>query len=207
MSEERKNETPEQSQPEEEKLDKKEAKAKAKLEEQLEKANADRDYWKNEYYKVHADTQNLRKSLEDERRAALKYRAEGFVDELLPALDAFHIVLDATPPNDQVKNYLVGFQYIYNQIENVLEKEGVTSICPAIGDKYDALTMHAVEAIENDGEPNRILKVQAKGYKLHDRLIRPVMVSVSKKAGESKEEKEEDKPEGEAPEGEKVHKA
>ena len=46
---------------------------KAKLEEALAKANADRDYWKNEYYKVFADTQNLRKSLTKDVRIMSLY--------------------------------------------------------------------------------------------------------------------------------------
>ncbi|MBP5091866.1 MAG: nucleotide exchange factor GrpE [Bacilli bacterium] len=154
---------------------------KAKLEEELEKAKADRDYWKNEYYKVFADTQNLRKSLEEDRRNALKYRAAGFLEELLPALDGYYSALSIPPASDEVKNYLIGFQYIYNQITNVLQNEGVSEFEPKIGDRFDATKMHAVDAVEDDGEENRILKVYAKGYNLHDRLIRAAMVCVSKK--------------------------
>ncbi len=73
---------------------------KAKLEEALAKANADRDYWKNEYYKVFADTQNLRKSLEEDRRNAVKYRAAGFLEELLPALDGYYSALSIPPASD-----------------------------------------------------------------------------------------------------------
>ena len=153
----------------------------AKLEEALEKANADRDYWKNEYYKVFADTQNLRKSLEEDRRNAIKYRSAGFLEELLPALDGYYSALSIPPANDAVKNYLVGFQYIYNQITSILANEGVTEIEPKVGDRFDAMSMHAVDAVEDDGESNRIMKVYAKGYKLHDRMIRAAMVSVSKK--------------------------
>ena len=164
---------------------------KNKLEEELAKANADRDYWKNEYYKVFADTQNLRKSLEEDRRNAIKYRAAGFLEELLPALDGYYSALSIPPASDEVKNYLVGFQYIYNQITSVLENEGVTAFEPKVGDRFDATNMHAVDAIEDDGEPNRIMKVYAKGYKLHDRMIRAAMVSVSKKKETPKEENSE----------------
>ena len=61
---------------------------------ELAKALADRDHWKNEYYKAFADTQNLRRSLEEESRSAIRYRAEGFLENLLPALDSFHMALE-----------------------------------------------------------------------------------------------------------------
>ena len=51
------------------------------------------DYWKNEYYRAYADTKNLRNSLEKDHQTAMKYRSEGFIDELLPVLDSFHLVL------------------------------------------------------------------------------------------------------------------
>ena len=118
----------------------------------------------------------------------------GFLEELLPALDGFYSALSIPPSNDAVKNYLVGFQYIYNQLSQVLENEGVSEIVPSLGDRFDATKMHAVDAVEDEGEPNRVMKVYAKGYKLHERMIRYAMVSVSKKKEEPKpqENKEED---------------
>jgi hypothetical protein len=50
----------------------------------LAKAQADSDHWKNEYYRAYADMQNLRKSLEEEHRTAFRYRSEGFLENLLP---------------------------------------------------------------------------------------------------------------------------
>lgn len=158
----------------------------------LEKAQADGEHWKNEYYRAYADTQNLRKSLEEDRREAIKYRAEGFIENLLPALDGFHMALDTPPKSEETKNYLIGFQYIYNQIIKTLEDEGVKEISPKIGDRFDATYMHAVDSIEQDGPENLLIRVYAKGYKLHDRLIRPVMVSVSKTPQPKVEEKKAD---------------
>lgn len=156
---------------------------------QLEKAEAESDHWKNEYYRVYADTQNLRKSLEDDRREAIKYRSEGFIENLLPALDGFHMALDTPPKNEETKNYLIGFQYIYNQIVKTLEDEGVKELSPKPGDHFDSTFMHAVDSVEQDGPEGVVIRVYAKGYKLHDRLIRPVMVSVSKKPQPKPEEK------------------
>ncbi len=162
------------------------------LQAEAEKLQADRDHWKNEYYKAYADTQNLRKSLEAESRDAIRYRASGFISELLPALDGFHMALQNEPPSEETKNYLVGFQYIYNQIQSVLESEGVKEIAPKQGDDYDLDSMHAVDFTETEEVPEgKVIKVYAKGYKLHDRLIRAAMVSIAKHPKSEEEENKE----------------
>ena len=160
-----------------------------KLEEEKEKAKADAEHWKNEYFRAYADTQNLRKQLEKDHMSAMKYRAEGFVDELLPVLDSFFAVLKNEPTDPNLKNYLIGFQYIYRNLVAALENEGVTEISPKLGDKFSADTMQVVETVESEGEENIIVDVHVKGYKLHDRLIRPANVTVSVKHKEKNEEK------------------
>ena len=159
-----------------------------KLKEEIEKLEADVNHWKNEYYRAYADTQNLRKSLEKDHQEAMKYRSEGFLDELLPILDSFYVVLKNEPEDQALKNYLIGFQFIYRNLVSVLENEGVKEISPNVGDKFDANTMNAVETEEKDGEEGLITKVMTKGYKLHDRLVRPANVVVSKHPEPQKEE-------------------
>ncbi len=156
---------------------------------EIEKWKADASHWKNEYYRGYADTQNLRKALERELSEGLKYRSEGFVGELLPILDGFYFALATEPANPEIKNYLVGFQYIYQNLLAVLDKEGVKEIAPKEGDQFDVRTMHAVEVEEREGQPNLVVRVLNKGYKLKDRLIRPANVIVSKaKVAEIKKE-------------------
>ena len=162
-----------------------------KVEEERDKAKADMEHWKNEFYRAYADTKNLRSQLEKDHLAAMKYRAEGFVEELLPVLDSFYAVLKNEPTDPNLKNYLIGFQYIYKNLVSALENEGVTEITPKVGDKFSPDTMNAVETKESDGEENIILDVHVKGYKLHDRLIRPANVTVSVKP--KKEENSETK--------------
>ena len=159
------------------------------LEEQLEKAKADVEHWKNEYYRAYADTKNLRNNLEKEHSDIIKYRAMGFIEDLLPVLDSFHMALANEPTSQELKNYLVGFQFVYRNLVSVLENEGVKEIAPNVGDKFSDKTMNAVDVTEQEGEENLITKVYAKGYELHGRLIRPAQVSVSKnkKSEEPKE--------------------
>ena len=152
-----------------------------KLEEEKDKAVADMEHWKNEFYRAYADTKNLRNQLEKDHLAAMKYRAEGFIEELLPVLDSFYAVLKNEPSDPNLKNYLIGFQYIYKNLVSALENEGVVEISPKVGDKFSSDTMNAVETMESEGEENLVLDVHVKGYKLHDRLIRPANVTVSVK--------------------------
>ena len=158
----------------------KEEKKLKELEEQLAKLKADSEHWKNEYYRAYADTQNLRKSLEKEHSDIIKYRAMGFIEDLLPVLDSFHMALANEPTSQELKNYLVGFQFVYRNLVNVLENEGVKEISPNIGDKFSDKTMNGVDVTVQEGEENLVTKVYAKGYELHGRLIRPAQVSVSK---------------------------
>ena len=157
-----------------------------KYEEEIDKLKADLDHWKNEYYRAYADTKNLRNSLEKEHLAAMRYRAEGFIEELLPVLDSFYLALANEPTDPALKNYLIGFQYIYKNFVAALENEGVNEISPKVGDKFDPSTMNAMDVEIDDGEEGLVKKVVTKGYKLHDRLVRPANVVVS---AHKKEEK------------------
>ena len=177
---------------EKEELSKKSKKKFEKYEKEIELLKTQVEYWKNEYYRAYADTKNLRNSLEKDHQSAMKYRVEGFVDELLPVLDSFHVVLKNEPEDPVLKNYLTGFQFIYKNLVSVLENEGIKEICPNVGDKFDSSTMNAVEVVKSDMEDGRIVNVFAKGYLLHDRIVRPVMVAVSGKPEEKEQEKTEE---------------
>ena len=173
----------------EEVVSKKEKKKIDKLLEEVEKLKADSEHWKNEYYRAYADTKNLRSNIERDYREALKYRSEGFIEELLPVLDSFHMALANEPTDPALKNYLTGFQYVYRNLVSILENEGVSEIQPKVGEKFNPNTMNAVDTVESENE-NLVTKVYGNGYKLHERIIRPAMVQVSVHPVENKENKE-----------------
>lgn len=171
----------------EEKTEKKMSKEKksdkriAELETLLDDALKQADVWKNKYYLAYADTENLHKQYEKEHQQFIKYRAMGFIDRLLPILDGFHMALSNEVTDPTLKNYLMGFQYIYKMMVDALEQEGVTEINPQIGEKFDEKTMEAFDTEESDGEENLVVKVFQKGYCLKDRIVRHARVIVSKK--------------------------
>ena len=134
---------------------------------------------------------NLRDSIEKDHREIVKYRAAGFVENLLPILDGFHMALSCGATSQEMKNFLTGFEFIYRNMVSVLENEGVSEVSPKIGDAFDPNLMQALETKYDEGKPNRVLKVNVNGYKLHDRLIRPAIVVVS--TDKKDEEKQENK--------------
>lgn len=159
--------------------------------EEIERLKSELRKWQNEYYKSYADIQNLRREIERDHKEALKYRAEGFVGELLPVLDGFYMALredEAKTP--EMKSYLTGFGYLYKNLVKVLRNEGVEEIEPAVGAEFDPARMEALETKVSEGPENVVLEVLTKGYKLHDHLIRPAMVVVSRKEGSGKETSE-----------------
>ena len=132
---------------------------------------------------------NLRDAIEKDHREMVKYRAAGFIEDLLPILDGFHMALNCEIKSQEMQNFLTGFEFIYRNMVSVLENEGVSEVSPKVGDKFDPNSMSALETQYDEGEPNRVLKVNVNGYKLHDRLIRPAIVVVStNKKDENKEE-------------------
>lgn len=163
--------------------------------EALEKEKEESTKWKNEYYRAYADLANLRKSLEKDHQEAIKYRSEGFLDGLIPVLDNFYIALEGQVNGEEAKNYRVGFSYIYNQLVNVLTSEGVKEANVKVGDEFNPQYMHAIDTVESEDSENKVAAIHQKGYYLFDRLVRPAMVSVTKKPEkkeESKDSKEKD---------------
>lgn len=137
--------------------------------------------------------QNLRKSIEKDHHEAIRYRAEGFIENLLPILDGFHMALQAEVKSPEMKNFLVGFEFIYRNLVTVIENEGVQELTPKIDERFDPTYMQAIETKFDEGKPNRVLEVKVKAYKLHDHLIRPAIVVVSTdKKDENNENKAEE---------------
>lgn len=177
------------------------------LEQQLEALKLEIAEWKNKYALAFANLDNQRKAQEKAFAEALKYRSEGFVEKLMPVLDGFYAALAHKPTEEILKNYLVGFEYLYNQLKTAIETEGVMEIPLKIGDEYNVELMHAIDAEVSEGPEHKVLKIYSKGFKLYDRVLRPAMVVVSKKADPKKEEVQDVKKDAKADEKKKDDKA
>lgn len=170
------------------KLSRKEKKKLSKVE----KLKLEAKMWEDKYYRALADMDNTRKQNEKDRADFLKYRTMGFIDNLLLVLDGFNHAISIEQDDPTVKNYLIGFTYIYNQLIEILKAEGVKEINPKVGQLFDATKMHALDVeFSEDIKPNHIVRIISRGYLLHDRMIRPARVVVATNKKEENEKKEE----------------
>lgn len=177
------------------KEDKKEKKDKFKkaLEEkdaEIEKIIEEKEVYKDKYYRCIADLDNQRKQYEKEYRQTLKYASQNLAEKLIPSFEMFSMVIemaDKLPP--EVMAYVQGFDMIYKQMVQALESEGVCEIACKVGDEFDHNLHSAMEMqeVEDKALVNKITKVIRKGYKIHDRLIKPATVIVGKEKQENKE--------------------
>lgn len=136
--------------------------------------------WKTEYYKVFADMENTKKRMNTEFENQKKFMMQSFVEELLPVIDNFERSLAAEAGDENLKNFLKGYQMIHDQLLMILEKNGVKAI-EAEGKPFDPNFHQAVMTEEVEGmEPNMVVEELQKGYMLKDRVVRATLVKVSK---------------------------
>jgi molecular chaperone GrpE len=153
------------------------ARLRAQLAEAEAKALASRDA----HLRALADLENIRKRAEREIAAGAKYGAEKLLGQLLGIADSLDLGLSAADkPDVQVPALLEGMRLTRKQLADVLEKNGVTVVDPA-GQPFNPELHEAVTALESpDVPPNHVMSVMQKGYRLHERLLRPAMVVVAK---------------------------
>ena len=151
---------------------------------ELDSALAAAEKHKDEALRALAELENVRKRAEKDVESAHKFGVEKFVNELLPVKDSMDLGFDAANSADDIEALKEGMALTLKMFESALEKRGVVALDP-VGENFDpefhqAMTME--ESVEV--EAGKILRVMQKGYLLNDRLIRPAMVVVAKKAAQ-----------------------
>ena len=143
-----------------------------------------------------ADGENLRKRTLKDIENSKKYSHISFVKDLVTSVDNFQRALKAVPEDksslpEPIKNLIVGLEIVEKEILATLEKHNVKLIDP-MGEKFDYNFHQAMfEVPTNEEEPGKVVEVSQKGYVLHDRLVRPAMVGISKKIDENPSDKNE----------------
>ena len=133
----------------------------------------------DKYLYALAQMKDLHKTYEKENAIAIKYVTYDLMEELLPILDIFSMVLDNDNIPDEIKAYFKGFELVFNQFKQILDRHGVSEIQCAIGDKFDYNFHNGVEKVEvEEGEHDTIAQVLQKGYKIGDKVLRPASVKV-----------------------------
>ena len=154
------------------------------LKEQLVEKERSIEEQKNKYLRALADLDNYKKRVNLEKDELIRYSNELLVKELLPALDGFAKALDFAKKTDS-EDLMKGIALIKKQLEDAVSKFGVKEIETA-GKPYDPNLHEAILMKDSEKAPGIILEEVQKGYTMHERLIRPAMVIVSKLREEKK---------------------
>jgi molecular chaperone GrpE len=150
----------------------------AELETQLEEANRKTLY-------AAAETQNVRRRLEQELQQATSYAAAGFARDMLAIKDhldrALAAVSDELRADKTASQFLAGIEATARELEAAFARNGVTRI-KSIGETLDPHRHQAMLEIASDeAEPGTIVEEMQPGYMMKDRLLRPALVGVAKK--------------------------
>ncbi len=142
------------------------------LEELLAEAQAKIEEQREAMLRTVADADNARKRVQAEALAGQKYAIERFADNLLPVMDSLQAALQSKDVS--------GVELTLRQLEAALERAGIREIDPKPGERFDPYRHQAMAAVEADANPNTVVAVMQKGYVLHDRVLRPALVTVAK---------------------------
>ncbi|MBI3043919.1 MAG: nucleotide exchange factor GrpE [Betaproteobacteria bacterium] len=147
------------------------------LEELLKKAELAAAEHHDAWLRARAEADNIRKRSQSEIAAAHKFAVESFAAELLAVKDSLEAALAAE--NASVESMTSGVELTLKQLAGVFERFNLAEINPA-GQKFDPHRHQAISTVDSDAEPNTVVQVLQKGYLLHDRVIRPALVTVAK---------------------------
>ena len=146
---------------------------------------------KDQRLRAIAELENYRKRAEKDQSDALKYGVTNFAKEIINIRDnierAQSSISDEVKTNEAVKSVVEGLDLIAQATVSTFEKIGIKKV-ESINQKFDHNLHQAMLEIEKDElEPGIIVQEILPGYTLHDRLLRPAMVGVSKKTQENQD--------------------
>lgn len=123
-----------------------------------------------------ADLENFRKRATKEREEVQKFGVERLLKDLLPVVDGLDRALAAAPPDDPLAE---GVRMVRATLEQALGKHGVKAFS-ALGERFDPALHEALLQVPTaETPPGTVALEHARGFKLHDRLVRPAMVGVA----------------------------
>jgi molecular chaperone GrpE len=140
-----------------------------------EKARHANDRW----LRARADLENLKKRTTRERAEAVRFGTESLVRDLLPIVDNLERAVQAAEGGGNGKLLVEGVSLVLKGLLDALARHGVSRV-EAEGTQFDPTHHEAVAHVESEHEPNAVIQEHQPGYRLHERLLRPALVTVSK---------------------------
>jgi molecular chaperone GrpE len=144
-----------------------------KLASELEEAQA-------RYLRLAADFENYKKRARQEQLETIQYAAATLVERLLPVLDDAQRALEHAPEGTD-EGWLRGVRLTFQHLEEALAAVGVQPI-EAVGRPFDPKLDEAIGSEESDEHPDDTVVTELRrGYRMHDRVLRPALVKVSRR--------------------------
>jgi molecular chaperone GrpE len=131
-----------------------------------------------------AETQNVRRRLEQEKQTASTYAATGFARDMLSVKDNLDRALAAVPEemrqDEKMKALLTGIEATSRELDSVFQRNGIARI-EAMGQPLDPNRHQAMIEVPSEEEPGTIVQEMQAGYMFKERLLRPSLVGVARK--------------------------
>ncbi len=161
-----------------------EQKAEERTEEvdELERLREELKQWQERALRYAAEVENLKKAFKKEKEEYYKFALESVFKELLPSIDNLERALEAAEKSQDLKGLIEGVALTLKGLLGAMEKFGLTQLEASLGEPFNPHHHEALHLEETEEHPEgTVVKVYQKGYKLHDRVIRPALVAVAKK--------------------------
>ncbi len=155
------------------------------LRNQLEEETARAEKCLANWQRAEADLANFKRRVEQERADLVKFANASLIGKVLSVLDDFDRALGAVPEEVRTQGWVEGIKLIDRKLRALLEQEGVSPI-EALGKEFDPYVHEAVLREDGEGDVEVVVEELQKGYKLHDRVLRPTMVKVGRRNAASK---------------------
>lgn len=140
---------------------------------------------KDQMLRALAETENVRRRLEQQAEDRGKYAIASFAKDMLSVADNLRRALEAVPQqareeSDMVNSLITGVEMTERELLGALERYGVKPV-PGLGSRFDPNVHQAMMEVEDPSQPQgTVVMVMQGGHTIHDRLLRPAMVGVSK---------------------------
>ncbi len=151
--------------------------AQPNLQELLQKAEQAAQEHREAWLRAKADAENIRRRTQTDIANAHKYALENFAGELLAVRDSLEAAL--ATDNSAIEALRSGVELTLKQLSGAFDKAAIRQLNP-MGEKFDPHRHQSISMVESDAEPNTVIAVLQKGYSLHERIIRPALVSLAK---------------------------
>ncbi len=134
---------------------------------------------KDKHLRLAAEFENFKKRTTRERSESIKFSNERILKDFLSIVDNLDRALQHAKEGSEGESLVQGVELVHKQCTDLLARFNVTAV-DAVGAQFDPVVHQAVSQVETDDHPeNTVADEFQKGYRLHDRLLRPALVTVA----------------------------